>query len=81
MKQHQVSALSVALCSLERLSVLRAQENCIELSAVRASGVLARSHVSTLALDGNLFDMKQLSQQEGYEEYEKRYSAAKKKLL
>ena len=38
------------------------------------------SKVSLLALEGNLFDVKKLNGQEGFDKYMERYTAVKRKM-
>lgn len=39
------------------------------------------TNISNLALEGNLFEMKQLTDVNGYDAYMERYTAVKKKLF
>lgn len=43
--------------------------------------MLGDSNISVLTLEGNLFEMKNLTQIEGYERYMDRYTAMKKKMF
>jgi len=70
--------LQIAKCP--RLRTLRLEENCLVLSAIPRS-VLSESTVSVLTLEGNLFQMKQLADLEGYSNYADRYTAMKKKTF
>lgn len=54
----------VALCP--RLKVLRLEENCLELSSIPPS-ILGDSQVSLLSVEGNLFEVKDLRDLEGYD--------------
>lgn len=81
LNQNQLNGLVAELCSCERLKVLRVEENCLELRVLEQSGVLKGSRVASLFVDGNLFDAKQLRNADGYEQYEQRYTAEKKKLV
>uniref|UniRef100_A0A8C4QYM5 Leucine rich repeat containing 57 n=1 Tax=Eptatretus burgeri TaxID=7764 RepID=A0A8C4QYM5_EPTBU len=67
LNQNQISRLSPELARCPRLKVLRLEENCLELAAL-PSDLLMTSTVSLLALDGNLFEMKQLRQLDGFEQ-------------
>ncbi|XP_033110571.1 leucine-rich repeat-containing protein 57-like [Anneissia japonica] len=79
LNQNQISTLSDSLASCPRLKVLRIEENCLPLSAF-TSKILTESSISTLAVDGNLFEMKQFNLLPGYEKYMERYTASKKKM-
>ncbi|XP_013782646.1 leucine-rich repeat-containing protein 57-like [Limulus polyphemus] len=77
--QNQISLLSEAIADCPRLKVLRVEENCLPLSAV-SGRILTDSQISLLAVDGNLFEMKEFHGLEGYEKYMERYTATKKKM-
>lgn len=76
---NQISTLSDDLAKCPRLKVLRLEENCLPLSELSRS-ILPSSNVALLAVDGNLFDAKQLHDAPGYENYMERYTATKKKM-
>lgn len=78
--QNQISEISSQISNCPRLKTLRLEENCLHLSAIPRS-VLVESKISNLALEGNLFEMKQFMEAEGYEKYMERYTAVKKKLF
>ncbi|XP_072163778.1 leucine-rich repeat-containing protein 57-like [Diadema setosum] len=80
LNQNQISTISESIADCPRLKVLRLEENCLQLMAV-PSKILTNSNVSLLALDGNLFEMKNFQELEGYETYMERYTAAKKKMF
>ena len=63
----QISRLSEAVAECPRLKVLRVEENCLEITALTPK-ILKDSNISTLALEGNLFEMKKFHNIEGYEE-------------
>ncbi|CAB1335475.1 unnamed protein product, partial [Coregonus sp. 'balchen'] len=50
----------------ERLKVLRLEENCLELASIPVS-ILTNSQVSLLSVEGNLFEVKNMRDLEGYE--------------
>ncbi|KAF8766731.1 Leucine-rich repeat-containing protein 57 [Argiope bruennichi] len=77
--QNQISILSEAIAECNRLKVLRLEENCLQLSAVPEK-ILTDSQISLLAIDGNLFESKDLHAREGWEKYMERFTATKKKL-
>nr|CAD7587679.1 unnamed protein product [Timema genevievae] len=64
----RISSISDMISRCPRLKTLRLEENCLQLSAIHSS-ILADSKVSILALDGNLFDKKNLADTEGFDKY------------
>lgn len=80
LNQNQISEVSqhVALCP--RLKTLRLEENCLQITSI-SSRILTDSKISNLALEGNLFEMKQFTELNGYEAYMERYTAVKKKMF
>jgi Leucine-rich repeat (LRR) protein len=79
LSQNQISQLSESIAQCPRLKVLRAEENCLELRSFTPT-FFRTSHISLLALEGNVFDEKSLRSLEGYDAYMERYTAARKKL-
>ncbi|CAB1331186.1 unnamed protein product [Coregonus sp. 'balchen'] len=63
----------------ERLKVLRLEENCLELASIPVS-ILTNSQVSLLSVEGNLFEVKNMRDLQGYEKYMERFTATKKKF-
>ncbi|KAL0275499.1 UNVERIFIED_CONTAM: hypothetical protein PYX00_003329 [Menopon gallinae] len=80
LNQNQISSLSEQIAGCPRLKTLRLEENCLQLSAIPPK-VLKDSNISILTLDGNLFEMKNLAQIDGYDDYMERYTAVKKKMF
>ncbi|CAH2013968.1 unnamed protein product [Acanthoscelides obtectus] len=80
LNQNQISQLSSQIAECPRLKTLRIEENCLPLSAISPK-ILAESKISTLAIDGNLFEPKELAELPGYEAYMERFTAVKKKLF
>jgi len=80
LNQNQVSYLSENIADCPKLKTLRLEENCLQLAAI-CPRILTNSKISILALDGNLFDMKSLTETEGYDRYMERYTAVKKKMF
>uniref|UniRef100_T1IV51 Leucine-rich repeat-containing protein 57 n=1 Tax=Strigamia maritima TaxID=126957 RepID=T1IV51_STRMM len=66
LNQNQVSFMSEDIVSWPRVKILRLEENCLTLATIPVS-ILRDSQVSLLALDGNLFEMKEFHDKEGYE--------------
>lgn len=80
LNQNQISSLAEEIADCPRLKTLRIQENCLRLSDVPPK-ILAHSNISTINAEGNLFDMKNFMELDGYDEYMERYTAVKKKLF
>ncbi|CAK1548327.1 unnamed protein product [Leptosia nina] len=80
LSQNEISTLAEDLYQAPRLKILKLEENCLCLDAIRPS-LLRDSKIHTLNLDGNLFESKQLASIEGYNEYTMRYTAMKKKMF
>ena len=64
---NQLKSLPETLSSCPRLKVLRVEENLLELAAI-TSEFLKDSQVCVLAVDGNLFQVKELTDKDGYEQ-------------
>ena len=67
MNKNQVASLPASLSRCPRLKVLRLEENCLAVDAVTPQ-ILKESQISLLAVDGNMFDAKQLREAEGYDQ-------------
>ncbi|XP_075979034.1 leucine-rich repeat-containing protein 57-like [Anticarsia gemmatalis] len=80
LSQNEISVISEDLHRAPRLKILRLEENCLSLDAIKPS-LLRDSKIHTINLDGNLFESKQLVSVEGYNEYTERYTAMKKKMF
>lgn len=80
LNQNQISHISSQIAECPRLKTLRLEENCLQLSAI-PTRILSESKISNLAVDGNLFEAKQLSDLQGYDMYMERFTAVKKKLF
>ncbi|KAJ8353576.1 hypothetical protein SKAU_G00211430 [Synaphobranchus kaupii] len=80
LNQNQISAVSPEVSRCPRLKVLRLQENCLELPSIPVS-ILTDSQVSLLSLEGNLFEVKNVRDMEGYDKYMERFTATKKKFI
>lgn len=79
LNQNQISFLSGEVSKCPRLKVLRLEENCLELSSIPTS-ILSDSQVSLVSVEGNLFEVKNMRDLEGYEKYMERFTATKKKF-
>lgn len=62
----QISVISADVSKCPRLKVLRLEENCLELSSIPVS-ILADSQVSLFSVEGNLFEVKNLRDLQGYD--------------
>lgn len=80
LNQNQVSMISESIANCPRLKVLRLEENCLQINSIPTQ-LLSSSNVSLLAVEGNLFELKDLQEKEGYEMYMERYTATKKKMF
>ncbi|KAE8741373.1 hypothetical protein FOCC_FOCC013073 [Frankliniella occidentalis] len=80
LNQNQVRSISDGIAKCPRLKTLRLEENCLQLSAVPLA-ILTESSISMIALEGNLFEMKEFMNLEGYDAYMERYTAVKKKMF
>lgn len=78
--QNQISRVSDEVVNCRRLKVLRLEENCLTLQSISPK-VLRDSQVSILAIDGNLFEIKDFQNTDGYDAYMERYTASKKKIF
>ncbi|KAJ0181089.1 hypothetical protein K1T71_003174 [Dendrolimus kikuchii] len=58
LSQNEISAIGEDMHQAPRLKILRLEENCLGLDAIRPS-LLRDSKIHTLNLDGNLFESKQ----------------------
>ncbi|XP_055380503.1 leucine-rich repeat-containing protein 57 [Condylostylus longicornis] len=78
--QNQISILSdnIALCP--KLKTLRLEENCLQAKAFSPK-ILIESKISNILYEGNLFNPKEFNSLEGYEAYQERYTAVKKKMF
>ncbi|XP_034063311.1 leucine-rich repeat-containing protein 57 [Gymnodraco acuticeps] len=79
LNQNQISVLTEEVSKCPRLKVLRLEENCLDLSSVPQS-ILRDSQVSLFSVEGNLFEVKNLRDLEGYDKYMERFTATKKKF-
>jgi Leucine-rich repeat (LRR) protein len=80
LNQNQISTLAEELAECPKLKTLRLEENCLQVSAFH-SRILKESVISNILYDGNLFNSKQFSEIDGYEQYMERYTAVKKKMF
>lgn len=67
LNRNQLASLPANLSRCARLKVLRVEENCLPVEALTAE-LLKESQISLLAVEGNLFDVKQLREADGYDQ-------------
>ena len=67
MNINQLKSLPASLSLCPRLKVLRVEENLLELTSI-TSEFFKNSQVCVLAVDGNLFQVKELSHKDGYDQ-------------
>ena len=65
--RNKISKMPPSLMKCPRLKVLRMEENILELSAITCE-FLRESQVAVLAVEGNWFQMKDLYEQDGYDQ-------------
>lgn len=80
LNRNEISSFSPEIANCPRLKTLRLDENCLTISAIHPR-VLAHSQISNLSVEGNLFELKELANVEGYDAYMERFTAVKKKLF
>lgn len=80
LNQNQISSIAEEIAECTKLKTLRLEENCLQISAIPTK-ILKESVISTISVDGNMFNNKQFTELEGYEEYQQRYTAVKKKMF
>lgn len=77
---NKINSMAEEIADCPRLKTLRIRENCMYLSGVPPK-ILAHSNISTINAEGNLFQMKDFMNLDGYDEYMERYTSVKKKLF
>lgn len=80
LNQNQISSLAEEVADCPKLKTLRLEENCLQISAI-PNRILKHSVISNILVDGNLFNNKQFTELDGYNEYQERYTAVKKKMF
>ena len=80
LNNNRLKVLNDYLMNCPKLKILRLDNNQIEVSALTRP-ILADSKICLLSLENNLFTFKQLQERDGYEEYGKRYTSTKRKLI
>lgn len=80
LNQNQISSLAEEVADCPKLKTLRLEENCLQITAI-PTRILKQSVISNILVDGNLFSNKQFTELDGYNEYQDRYTAVKKKMF
>lgn len=78
--QNQITELAEEIAECTKLKTLRLEENCLHISALPVK-IMKESTISNIMIDGNLFNNKQFTELEGYDQYMERYTAVKKKMF
>eukprot|EP00038_Savillea_parva_P029877 m.74078 g.74078 ORF g.74078 m.74078 type:complete len:243 (-) comp8885_c0_seq1:1610-2338(-) len=75
-----LSEIDAALAKAPRLRVLRVARNKLKMASIPPQ-LLSASTVNLIVYDGNPVSPRQFQAIEGYDEYEKRFTASKKKMM
>ncbi|KAH7718019.1 leucine Rich Repeat family protein [Aphelenchoides avenae] len=78
LNRNRLNAISPRLAKCARLKVLRVEENCLA-STVFTKEILKDSQLSLIAYAGNLFAEKDFQGLPGYDDYQDRFTATKRK--
>lgn len=76
--RNQLSKLNNKLADCRNLRVLRVEENCLDKNEFTEK-ILGSSPISLIKYSGNLFQEKDFQQLPGYESYQERFTATKRK--
>ncbi|KHN72365.1 Leucine-rich repeat-containing protein 57 [Toxocara canis] len=79
LNQNRLSSLNENLARCERLKTLRVEENCLNKKDF-CTELLSNSNISLIAYAGNLFQDKDFQSLPGYEDYQVRFTATKRKM-
>uniref|UniRef100_A0A914M893 Uncharacterized protein n=1 Tax=Meloidogyne incognita TaxID=6306 RepID=A0A914M893_MELIC len=81
LQKNRLASLNASnLEKCERLKTLRVDENCLAKECF-TNELLTNSQISLISFDGNLFQEREFQSLPGYENYEKRFTATKKRLF
>lgn len=78
LNNNRLRLLHPNLSKCPRLKILRVEENCLDKFQFPPE-ILIHSQISLIAFSGNLFQFSDFQQLPGYEEYQERYTAIKRK--
>ncbi|CAB3404372.1 unnamed protein product [Caenorhabditis bovis] len=80
MNQNRLQSLNAEnLLKCPRLRTLRVEENCLEKTEFTRE-LLENSAISRIAYQGNLFQMKEFQDLNGYDTYQERFTATQRKM-
>lgn len=77
---NQIAKLAEEIADCPKLKTLRLESNCLTIAEIHPR-ILKSSNVVNFHVDGNLFQMKQFNNIDGYEEYMERFTAVRKKMF
>ncbi|ODN04925.1 Leucine-rich repeat-containing protein 57 [Orchesella cincta] len=80
LSQNRIRSINKDISKCPNLKTLRLQHNSLDIAELPTE-ILSDSQVSLLSVEGNLFDVVQLSNLDGYETYMERFTSTKKKIL
>lgn len=80
LNSNKLKRLNDSLTKCPKLKILRLDDNQVELAAFTKS-ILAESKICLLSVENNPFTLKQLQDKDGFEEYSKRYTSTKRKMI
>lgn len=78
LNRNQLNKLNDKLAECKNLRVFRVEENCLDKKEFTKQ-ILASSSISLITYSGNLFQEKDFQELQGYDEYQGRYTATKRK--
>ncbi|KAI1295872.1 Leucine-rich repeat-containing protein 57 [Halotydeus destructor] len=77
--RNRLARISESISQCSKLRTLRLEENCLQLTAIPEK-LLTESQVSLITVTGNVFNMREFHKLPGYEKYDERFAAVKKKM-
>ncbi|EGT40811.1 hypothetical protein CAEBREN_32433 [Caenorhabditis brenneri] len=80
LNQNRLNSLNASnLAKAQRMRTLRLDQNCLEKSEFTRD-LLESSNVSVISYDGNRFQLKEFQDLPGYDAYQERFTATKRKI-
>lgn len=80
LNQNRLNFLNAdALAKCQHLKILRLEENCL-VKAEFTTNLLSKSSVSIICYSGNLFQEREFQDLPGYDEYQQRFTATRRKM-
>lgn len=80
LNNNKLKKLNDSLTKCAKLKILRLDNNQVELAAF-TKPILTESKICLLSVENNPFTLKQLQDKDGFEEYSKRYTSTKRKMI